>query len=169
MNKPEACRGCPAYGNGKGYVADEICEDATFLYVGGIPNDDAISAGRPFVGTIGDELNEKYFPRAGAERGRNPLVTWTNTSGEIERPVWETEGGNISLTYILRCKCTPTEEAIDHCRQYDWIQDSVRFILGSGELAWCTLSDNIGKVTEWRGGITKREPQDDNATRPRDA
>jgi uracil-DNA glycosylase len=152
MNKPDTCRVCPAYGDGKGYVADELADGAPYLVVGGIPNKDAIAAGHPFSGALGDEYAEKYFPRGGVERGRNPVVTFHNGF-----PVWETDDGNVSFNYIIRCKGPATPETIAHCRQYDIIQETISLIVACGELAWSTTSDNAGKVLDWRGGITKRE------------
>ena len=165
MNKPDACQGCPLYGDGEGYVADEICEGATYLLVLDSPNKDAINAGRPLAGDLGNEYEEKYFARAEAIRGRNPMLIYDYFTehewcGE-PIPTWSVDNGNISIAHVLRCdarRLTVNERsAIEHCRQFDVIQDAVKLVIASGNLAWETLTEETGKVITWRGSISKRE------------
>jgi len=86
LKKPDACKGCPLYGDGRGYTPDDLVPGAKVLVVGQNPGGNE-EAGRrivgyndqgqheevkcepgPFLGKIGYQLNTKFLPMAGLER-----------------------------------------------------------------------------------------------------
>lgn len=165
MRKPDACRDCPLYDDGEGYVADELCDDAVVLIVAQNPGADEEKLGRPLVGATGVELDEKFLPSTGVDRGGNAVVV-----EDYGFPTWTTDGGEVSVANVLRCRVRSGKRktndlpkgddlarAVEACRQYDVIQPTIRLIVSIGDLAWSTLSDGFGSVTEWRGRLMKRE------------
>src|SRR3972149_3452220 len=87
LPKPPACRGCPLYGDGQGFVPDALVEGAEVLVLGQNPGPDEERGARvtgyaeggkatyepctqaPFLGKTGFELGRVYLPAGGLERG----------------------------------------------------------------------------------------------------
>src|SRR5262245_41101390 len=70
LPKPDACRSCPLWGNGWGYVPDEVVEGAPVFVTGQNPGQEEEDSGKPFVGATGRQMESKYFKQAGLERGK---------------------------------------------------------------------------------------------------
>jgi len=146
--KPEACRGCPLYGDGQGFVADEILPSAPVFILGQNPRQAEEREGRPFVGTTGDTMLRVYFPLADLHRGENVHIGNTlrcRLSGHC------TQRGQ-----PMKCNHMPTGKvlaaAVTHCTtQHLHIPDDVRLVIAQGAHAWRLLSPRSGSITDWRG------------------
>src|SRR6266446_1708758 len=69
LPKPAECVGCPFYGDGKGFVPDEIYEAAPVYIVGQNPGEEEEAQGRPYVGKTGAIMDSKYLKLAALFRG----------------------------------------------------------------------------------------------------
>src|SRR2546426_4926385 len=87
LPKPDGCKGCPLYGDGQGFVPDEIVPEASVFILGQNPGSDEEREGKPFVGQTGQTMERVYFPLAGLERGQvsigNVLRLRTDHRNEI--------------------------------------------------------------------------------------
>lgn len=158
LPKPDACIGCPLYGDGRGFVPDELVDGAEVLVLAQNPGGDeekgdrvAGYAGgrpvyvadvpRPLIGKTGYELTTTYLPIAGLTRGKD-----------------------VSLANVLKCRWVkggrrtndlPPDkilaDATAHCtRVHLHIPASVRLVVAMGALAWKIVGSG-GSVSEWRG------------------
>ena len=142
MNKPASCAGCPLYGDGQGFVPDEIREGAAVLIVGQNPGEQEEAEGRPFVGKTGLSM-EKYLRDAGLTRDEVSV-------GNALRCRWR---GSNDLPPITQ---TITKDALRHCWQaHGRIPDGTRLIVAQGDYAAVTLTGETvsagDKSTGWRG------------------
>jgi uracil-DNA glycosylase family 4 len=144
LPKPAACQSCPMYGDGFGYVPDEILAGgADVAIVGQAPGADEEREGRPFVGATGQLMEREYFPQ-----------------GRLQR-------GGVHLLNILKCRWQPTpgkpktnnlppaatlNAAVEHCMREHFTLPDVRLIVAQGHLA-CQALGCPGKVTDWRGAV----------------
>lgn len=135
--KPSTCQGCPMYGNGKGFVSDEIIPGATVTVLGQNPGEDEEDQGVPFVGKTGQLMIKEYFPLAGLVRGEN-----------------------VNICNVLKCRYNnsnklPTgkilQQAVDHCtREHLRIPKSTKLLICQGALAFKAMGGK-GSITDWRG------------------
>jgi uracil-DNA glycosylase family 4 len=141
LKKPQQCKGCSLYGDGNGFVPDEIVPGSSVLVVGQNPGREEEIAGKPFVGDTGKLMMRDLFPIAGVERGET-----------------------VSLGNTLRCRWRKSNDlppesmlkpALVHCRVHDVIPESTRIIVASGALAWRVLSNGLGSVSSWRGFLAE--------------
>lgn len=142
MNKPAGCHGCPLYGDGRGFVPDELRPGAAVLIVGQNPGADEEAAGKPFVGKTGQSM-EKFLRDAGLTRDDVSV-------GNALRCRWR--GGN-DLPPITQ---TITKDALKHCwNAHGRIPDGTRLIVAQGDYAAVTLTGETvsagDKSTGWRG------------------
>ena len=143
LPKPPACVGCPLYGDGRGFVPDELRNGAEVLITGQIPGVEEEEQGRPFVGKTGEVMMAKYMRDAGLTRDE------------------------VSLSNALRCRWKHandlppvtekiTKAALAHCnRVHGRIPDGTRLIVSQGDYAAVTLTGETvsagDKSTGWRG------------------
>ena len=147
LSKPSSCGGCPLFGDGTGFVGDEIVGTASVYILGQNPGADEEREGRPFVGETGQAMERNYFPLAGLERGK------------------------VSIGNVLRCRYHhhndlpdgPTlVDSVAHCtREHLRIPDSTHLVVAQGHLAWELSTGQLTaagrskgvplKVTDWRG------------------
>ncbi len=139
MQKPKECLGCPFFGDGDGFVPDEFVDAPRVDVWLQNPGETEERKERPAVGATGDDLNEKFLPKAGLTRGedvnvRNVLrCRWQLPSGEKTNKL---PGGKI------------LEKAIAHCRVHDRSGASVAVACGAA--AW-KMFEGPGSITDWRG------------------
>ena len=74
--KPEACKGCPWYGDGTGFAADEINEGAAITFMGARPDEAAEVSGQPFTGRTG-KMIEANIGKYGLRRSD---ANWCNVT-----------------------------------------------------------------------------------------
>lgn len=172
LPKPEACRACPFYGNGKGYVPDEARPDALVAVVGQNPGAHEEAGERlvdhrgnvkqweachpaPFLGDSGYDLERTYLPLAGLARD------------------------DVSLHNAIRCRVggrnvlpplgrTETREAIKHCQRAHFQPGDARVLIALGEYAlWALTGEDGGdappygisrKIGGWRGWLLPYSP-----------
>ena len=168
LPKPLACEGCSLWGDGQGFVPDELVEEAPVLVLGQNPGADEEAgmkvvgheyAGRrrvpvkepnprgpaPLTGETGFQMVQDFFPLAGLERGK------------------------VSLANVLKCRQIvagkrtndlPTgkilAQAVGHCtRAHLRIPAGTQLIVAMGALAteWTGCP---GSVHLWRGFCYER-------------
>ena len=142
MNKPAGCSGCPLYGDGRGFVPDELRDGAAVFIVGQNPGADEEAEGRPFVGKTGQAM-EKYLRDAGLTRDEVSI-------GNALRCRWR---GSNDLPPITQ---TITKDALKHCWQaHGRIPNGTKLIVAQGDYAAVTLTGETvaagDKSTGWRG------------------
>ena len=143
MDKPDGCKGCPLYGDGKGFVPGSFPVGATVLVLGQNPGAEEEKVGIPLVGKTGQLLDRTFLPLAGLD------------------------GQEIAKDNVIRCRWTPPgkkektndlpsgkvlDAAITHCRQYDKPGDGFRLVIAMGGIAVKKMagSDEF-KIHNWRG------------------
>ena len=142
MVKPVACKGCPLYGDGRGFVPDEIREGAAVFIVGQNPGQTEVDEARPFVGKTG-QMMEKYLRDAGLTRDEVSI-------GNAIRCRWRNTNDLPPLNQVI------SKDALRHCWQaHGRIPNGTRLIVAQGDYAAITLvGDTIAagdKSTGWRG------------------
>ena len=178
LPKPEACRGCPFWQDGEGgFVPDEMVEGTQVLVMGQNPGADE-EAGRkvvnvswegsrrhaatephppaPYLGMTGYDMERKYFPLAGLERGKVSLAN----------PIRCRWHGSNELPAI---DSTVARKAVEHCqRAYFKPPASTRLIVAEGAYALyaATGEDGGGSpghklsmgIDGWRGWVLPYNP-----------
>ena len=146
--KPEACRGCPMYSDGLGFVPDEYVEGALVHIKGQGPGKDEESEGIPFTGATGQKMNDRFLPLAGLTRGEDVSIgntircRWTRPDG--------TKTDDLPPDDILQV-------AVEHCRHaHERIPSSVRLVLAQGQVAWKACG-GPGNIHGWRGYLKPEE------------
>ena len=140
--KPDSCKGCPLYGDGRGFVPDELREGAAVLIVGQGPGAEECEQGRPFVGATGKSM-EKYLRDAGLTRDEVSV-------GNAIRCRWRNTNDLPPLNQVI------SKDALRHCWQaHGRIPNGTRLIVAQGDYASTTLVGSTisdgDKSTGWRG------------------
>jgi len=135
LPKPDGCRECPLYGTGKGFVRGKVSPGVRVLLLGPIPDREEVRTGKAFTGKTSTTIETTYLPLAGLT---------------VEE---------IAVDYVLRCreeklpKGKGLENAINHCRQFDIVPETVQLIIAQGELALQKMGGKTYKLNEWRGHL----------------
>ena len=136
MTKPESCQGCPLYGDGQGFVPDELVEHAPVAIVGQNPGADEERQGSPFVGATGHSMMNEYFPQGRQVRGQVHLMN-------ILKCRWN-RSNNLPPKATL-------DVAVAHCMGAHFrVPLGVELIVTQGHLAASALGCP-GTITDWRG------------------
>lgn len=146
MKKPDSCIGCPLFGDGFGYVPDEIIPGAPVDCWLQNPGATEEAKAFPACGATGDDLNDTFLPAAGLERGKD-----------------------VSVRNVLRCRLISNGKkvndlprgkdlaaAVKHCRVHD-AATRATLSVAAGSLAW-KMFDGPGSVTDWRGFLHPTKP-----------
>lgn len=141
MQKPPGCQGCPFFGNGDGYVPDEITPGARVLVLLQNPGAEEEKKGKPAIGATGDLLNETLLPQAGLTRGRDVSVA-NALRCRYTNPATGVRDNGLPSGKIL-------DQAIAHCRQYDRFSGH-DLIVAAGGAAWKAMGQT-GTISDWRG------------------
>ena len=147
VDKPDTCKGCPLYGDGRGFVPGFFVEGAELLIVGQNPGEQEEKAGVPLVGATGTMLNKDYLPLTGVDIDR---VAKDNAI----RCRWHKPGDRKKGNELPKGKML--DEAIECCRQYDYVPDTVRLIMCMGVVALAKFNPQL-KQFEWRGHLLPHE------------
>ena len=165
LPKPDACSGCPWYGDGQGYVPDLIPEGAKLLVLLQNPGKNE-EEGRRVVGYEGakHQVTEPCPPQ--------PLIGPTGFAFyQTFLPLSGVDPSEVGLANVLRCRRQldevdpatgmrkrtndmPSKDergAIEHCtRAYLRVPDSVQLIVAQGAHAWRLLG-GPQPLDDWRG------------------
>lgn len=167
LSKPDACRGCPLYGDGRGFVPDELREDAEITIVAQNPGEY-------------EELGKRvvdYGPRYGHRvtyrtEPCTPAPLIGPTGFQLERDYLPVPRTQVSLCNILKCRVQvkrmatgkverinempmgkTLEAAVAHCtRAHLRIPGRTRLVVAMGAHA-VRFFGFPGSVTEWRGFV----------------
>lgn len=163
LPKPDKCKGCPFYGDGKGFVPDTINNRAeVFIYAqnpGGSEESGRVqlSGGewqtvtpQPLIGKTGQMMDRTFLPLAGLTRD------------------------DVSLGNSLRCRYKHADalppltspivrEAMEKChREHFKLPEQTKIIVTQGEYALYAMTqhgrDKYDKVSDWRGYVLPFEP-----------
>lgn len=152
--KPSGCAGCPLYGDGLGFVPDEIVPGADTLIVMQGPDEAAEQQGRPAVGTMGDMLADRFLPRAGLVRGRTVSVASALRCRWLEP---EPKAGTRIVAgkrHKASTKLPPVKmlnRAVEHCMGAHFVMPAeVTLLIAQGAVAFKALG-NRESIVKWRG------------------
>lgn len=171
LPKPDSCKGCPAYGDGLGFVPDDLVDGAEVCIMGQNPGEweergrrvtarqgkdwlDAPAPHAPYIGPTGFEMEKSFFPLAGLERGK---VSITNSM----RCRWIVGGQRTNTMRPL--SESAQQKAILHCQSaHGRIPQSTRLIVAEGEYALWALTGEGGRkgstISGWRGWLLPHNP-----------
>jgi len=167
LPKPNSCKGCPFYGDGMGFVPDEIRDNAkVFIYAQNPGKDE--EAGRKLVRYDYKEPVYEKVPPA-------PLLGKTGYSMEREYfPVAGLERKDVSLGNVFRCRHNYTDylpplgrpevqQAMKHCHQAHFkLPREVKLIVAQGEYSLFALTqEGLAKernISSWRGYVLPFQP-----------
>lgn len=145
--KPPGCEGCPLYGDGKGFVPDEIIQASPVFVLGQNPGVEEEHEGRPFVGKTGETMMKEFFPRANLIRGENVSI------GNAIRCRWSKNGKHVNELPGGRTLL----DALHHCtRAYLRIPAGTRLVVAQGAVAWKALGNDT-PISQWRGFLAPQE------------
>ena len=152
LSKPPECRGCPAYGDGQGFVPDELKHGAPVTVIAQGPGADE-EAGRrylgsnqwephpqaPMIGKTGRVFERTFLPLAGLDRSEVSL-------GNIVRCRWNHKDTLPPLNQKV------VQAAIAHCsRAHLRIPESTKVVVAMGEFAFYGLTGLLHDFNGWRG------------------
>lgn len=153
LPKPEACQGCPAYGTGMGFVADEIRPQApVMLYFQGPGQDEEVgqrflgqdqyesAPPAPMLGRTGRMLGKDFLPLAGLTREDCSL-------GNALRCRWPGRGNQ--LPDLNRREM---QAALAHCTRVHFRRpEGAKVFVAGGEYATSALTGISRNFSGWRG------------------
>ena len=159
LPKPRECQNCPAYGDGQGFVPDEIKPQAkVVVYMQG-PGEDE-EAGRRYLGNNQYE-SHPYAPAIG-RMGRMMERVFLPLAG-LNRE-------DISLANTLRCRWNhknilpsvhrkELQQAVAHCTQMHWrVPEGAKIIVAMGEYAFYATTGLLHDFSGWRGYMLRYQP-----------
>lgn len=166
LPKPEACKGCPMYDDGMGFVPDSLVPGADTMIVMQNPGETEELTGTPACGDTGQLMNVSFIPLAELSRTvtvhASPAATVTTADvsvGNIIKCRWRDESGK--KTNVLPPNDI-LEVATGHCTNaHLQVPVSTKVIVAQGSLAFKYFSHDILKeadgkdstVTNWRGSV----------------
>ena len=167
LSKPEACRGCPFYGDGLGWVPAEINPGSRVLMVAQNPGD-MEERGEKVIGYQGKLAITEPHPPA-------PLIGPTGFYQDREYlPIAGMTRQDASYDNAIRCRPDHTNnlppltnpqmrEALRHCSDaYYEMPSDTELIVAQGEYAMYALTqqgmEKGHKISDWRGYILPHIP-----------
>lgn len=158
MLKPDTCKGCPLYNDGKGFVPDEPATNPEVFVILQNPGEDEEHEAKPAIGKTGRFLDTSFIPLTGLQRGKTLQV------GNALRCRWR-DPIKKRKTNDLPDKKDILDQALKHCEQYLAIPDSVKVVVAAGDPASryygrLDKADQVNQytgkweratVTDWRG------------------
>ena len=142
-NKPDTCKLCPLYGDGKGFVPGVYPPQARVKLVGQNPGADEEAAGVPFVGKTGEALQRTYLSILGLDMAD---VARDN----VLRCRWLPPGKRVKVNDLPPGKDLVT--AIHCCAQYDRDDPTLKLVIVMGEPAFARYYPEL-KASEWTGHL----------------
>ena len=157
LPKPAICRDCPLYGDGMGFVPDQIVPDSELVVLAQNPGEDE-EAGRQIVGweQVGHRTHAIYKPCP-------PLPLIGQTGWETMTKYLPLTGftrEEVSFCNVLKCRWKHTNEmptgvtlkqAVDHCTTFHLkLPPKAKVVLAMGAHAWALLG-GPPPITSWRG------------------
>lgn len=172
LAKPDACKSCPAYHIGEGFVPPEGPSDAPFQVLGEAPGKEEADAGRPFVGASGTMM------RVGLKIGGVTGLTCGGCKGagynkprntEVQTKCEKCAGSGRDYTKSVRIGnticCRPPNndytkiprEAITYCMSTYWGEppEGARVLLVGGR-AMQAVFPHCGSIEKWRGSLLEK-------------
>lgn len=153
LPKPVACKNCPLYDDGMGFVPDELVPNSRVFVMLQNPGADE-EAGhnglfRPAIGQTGRKLDSDFLPLAGLTRGVDVSV-----GNVIKCRYRSPKTGTKTNDLPSKFKQAKLEkEAAEYClSHHTFIPDNTQLIVANGDLAWSSLGQP-GKLEGWRGFI----------------
>ena len=123
LAKPDTCMGCPLWGDGVGFVPDEVPEGAQVVFVGQNPGATEEAQARPLVGDTGQRWRQKFVARhiPGARVGYANVIKCRLVDARREHvnelPARDNEAYQTALA-----KCRPyLDEALARAAKDAWI------------------------------------------------
>jgi uracil-DNA glycosylase family 4 len=141
MRKPEACKGCPFFDDGEGFVPDEIYPGARLTFIAQNPGETEETLKRPMIGRTG-QLIMGDIGRYGFDRKD---CSWMNVIKCRCRDETGKKGNKLPVD-------ARTDKAADWCiREHMKVPESnVYALLGDVALQYMT---GITGIDSWRGSV----------------
>jgi uracil-DNA glycosylase family 4 len=150
LPKPDACKGCPYYQTGVGFVPDEVRAGSSVFVLGQNPGAEEEAQGLPFIGKTGQMMERSFFPLAGVSRDSisigNAIRCRLNKSNEL--PPLDT----------IECRT-----AVQHCtRAHLRIPEGTQLVIAQGEKALYAATGHGAqkndRISDWRGWVLPLRP-----------
>lgn len=149
LQKPHTCQGCPAYGDGKGYVPDLIQPHAKVTLLEFQPSQDDM-LGRQVIGWNG--------PRDPIVSYGTPQPLCGSTGAMLTKtffPLAKLQPHEVNVAYVIRCRAQLTKETYEDtiaCCTHAHPHSTPRgVVLAHGEEAWHATQGPTYPLHEWRG------------------
>jgi len=140
LDKPDACKPCKWYGDGKGFVPDEIHPGAKITFCAQNPGENEEEKGSPLIGRSGRIVSgslEKY----GLKRSDANWMNILKCRWQHENELPHDEGQQQAITHCTATFLTPALQQI---------KSNVYVPIGDLALEW--LSGHTG-IESWRGSV----------------
>lgn len=170
LAKPATCTGCPLYGDGLGFVPDELREDAEVAVVAQNPGEHEETGQRitdygprwgrrqtyltdnyrpaPLIGPTGFLLEREYLPILGLQRDGVSLCNVLKC--RVQLPRIDKATGRAERTNDMPAGKT-LEAAVQHCTAAHLrIPAATRLVVAMGAHAW-RFFGGPQPLTDWRG------------------
>lgn len=139
-DRPDACRGCPAWEDGEGFVEPAGPTDASIALIGQGPGADEAWTGVPFTGPSGRTLDR-----------------WLTRAGIYRHKVWI---GNIVQCH-LKGNRAPRREEVAFCRKVHWgtklkALSNLKVIVAVGVPAMKVLANEKAN-SDWTGTVFEHD------------
>jgi len=149
LPKPSSCLGCPFYGNGSGFVPDELRDGAAVLVYGQNPGKEEELEAKPFVGKTGQMMETKFFPLAGLTRDQVSIgnAYRCRVNGKNDLPELQSIEARVAL---------------EHCtKAHRVIPPGTKLIVTQGAYAlYAMTGEGLGKdrtISSWRGWLLPQQ------------
>jgi len=163
LNKPDACKPCAFYDDGKGFVPDEIVPGAVAFTMMQNPGQDEETDNnpRPAIGASGQYMDSSFIPLSGLARGTSISVgnvikcRWRDPRKGVKTNALPSETGAwdpAKHEFNKKAGEVIEKEAAAYClKTHTVIPEGTKLIIAQGDLAWSNLTDTKDSITEWRG------------------
>jgi uracil-DNA glycosylase len=162
LPKPDACKGCPFFGDGQGFVPDTINDQAeVFIYAQNPGKDEEHgehfdgetyhpTTPQPLIGRTGHMMDKSFLPVAGLTRDQVSV-------GNAIRCRYKHYNDLPPLDHVIM------RDALWHCHTKHFkLPAKTRLVVVQGEYALYALTqqgnEKHRKISDWRGYVLPLEP-----------
>ena len=161
MKKPAACKDCPMYGDGTGFVPDEIVPNSKVFVMLPSPSVDDAYECKPSMGKTGYHYDNTLLPMAGLTRGVDVSTghiikcCWKNPYTGVQGNLLPSQIGAADSHHKVTKKqgITVEQQAIAHClKHHTTVTAATKVVVSCGDMTWKALGQD-GTLDTWRGWL----------------
>lgn len=153
MRKPEACKGCPLYGDGCGFVPDKDNGSEVTINLS-MPNLTEVQIGQSGLGQPFGEIADGYLPLLGQDSVN--ISHSVRCLQQKRKRTGEVYGVPFAADFF---KSKAGRAAVDHCRVHDSEPVHSGHILALGEASFAKFGGQCDSLQNWRGFTTPEHPK----------